>query len=505
MAAFHKQAEFKILFASADRLICPIQLKKNSFWGIGRSVVSTLVFAVSYPLYLGYLGLEVFGVWVMLMAVVAYLQLGSLNLPQAAAKFISESLVKKDATALCQYSSTLIGTIFGIGMVIMLLTYFSKEALSHLFKFPETLQPQIANLFFLTAVLTLQALVTETLGGMVSGAGRMDQVFQADILCRLVTLPLSLVLLHWHFNLLALFYGNIVGYLFYGVLMIVFTRRNLGFLPLSWRYMSWPQFCRMLRFTGPLFGGSLFSCLLQPFNRLLLGAMISPAAATIYDIADRASQVIRSHAEGGLRPLMPQISGLSAMAAEEEVRLLSLRAVQTILFWATPLFIMFYAAIDYVLPFWLHMKDIHDISINLHILLWGYYFNLLAVPFYYVFMGRGQANYCLYAHAIQSLLNLILGFLGLLAIRQIWVISLAASIGLIVSLILQMLLLLRSWGSVLYMVKKGLRSLSLPVVIFTPLLLFKGHMIYFVVLSSVVSILYILYLNYKHNTILQLK
>ena len=257
MTEHFDQTQPDLLTLSADKILSPSQLKKNSFWGIGRCINSILLFAISYPLYLRFLGLEIYGIWVMLMAIVTCLQYSSLNLPQAAAKFISESLVRKDTLSLYQYTSTIIGAIIGIGLVIIVFTFLTRASIAGFLNSPETLRPQVPYLLILAALLTFQVLGAETLGGIVSGAGRMDQVFQADILCRVLGFLLSLGLLHWHYGLLALFYGNICGYLVNVGLMLLFIRRNFGVLPLSWRYLSWQRLRRMVRFTGPLFGGSL--------------------------------------------------------------------------------------------------------------------------------------------------------------------------------------------------------------------------------------------------------
>ena len=489
----------EMLILSTDQILSPSQLKKNSFWGVSRSIILILLFGVSYPLYLRYLGLEVYGIWVMLMALVTSLQLTSLNLPQAAAKFISESLVRKDAVTLCRYASTLIGAISGIGLFIVVFTFLGRVAIAGFLNSPETLRPQLPYLLMLTGVLTFQVLAAETMGGIVSGSGRMDQVFQVDILCRVLGFLLSLWLLHRDYHVLALFYGNIAGYLVNVVLILGFIKRNFGVLPLRWRYLSWQQFRQMVRFTGPLFGGSLLSGLLPSFNRLLLGTMISPAAASIYDIADRGAQVIRATAETGIRPLMVQVSGLDALRDDGRIRMLSLKCVRTILLWITPLFIVSYLSAGYVIPFWLQLKEAAQITVIFNILLFGYFANLILIPIFYGFMGSGRVNHCFQAQLVHCMVNVVVAIIGILLVRQIWVISLAFTAGLTVSCLDILINFSHNRLDFMQLMAKGMKTLAIPCLFFLPLLLFQQHLYLFLTVTSVAVVLYALFII-KINT-----
>jgi O-antigen/teichoic acid export membrane protein len=486
------QTQPELFTLSADKIMSPSQLKKNSFWGIGRCINSILLFAISYPLYLRYLGLEYYGIWVMLMAIVTCLQFSSLNFPQAASKFISESLVRKDTLSLYQYASTIIGAITGMGVVIIVFALLVRSSIAGLLSLPETLRLQVPYLLMLTAVLTLQVLAAETLGGIVSGAGRMDQLFQADILCKVVGFLLSLALLHCDYNLLSLFYGNICGYLIYVTLMLVFIKLNFGVLPLSWRYLSWQKLRRMVRFTGPLFGGSLLTGLMQPFNRLLLGIMISPTAASIYDIADKGAQVIGSTAETGIRPLIVQVSGLDALRDDGRIRDLSLKCEQTILLWATPLFILSFLSAGYVIPFWLKINESSQVMINYSILLFGYFANLILIPIFYSYIGSGQVYNCLRASLVHCIVNVIVAIIGILLVRQIWVICLAFTAGLTLSCLDLLMIFSTDRRDFMHLMKKGIRTIAIPCLFYAPLVFFKQHLYLFILLAVIATLLYAL-------------
>ena len=480
------------LTISSSALFSPMQSRQNTVWGIGRSLAVTLLYLVSYPVYIRFLGLEVFGVWIMFMTVVLYLQLGFLSLPQAAAKFISENLARQDAMRVCQYATSMLVAILGISLLILLLALVSRPFIPCLSWVKGFGAAQLSYLAGLAVLVTVQAALAETLGGILAGLGRMDQTFQGEILRQVVTFLISLGLLFQGYQLLALFYGAILAYLLQLAWLVWLMRRSLGFFPLGLRFFSWARLAETARFSGPLLGGSLLSCLLQPFNRLLLGYMISPAATAIYEIADRGAQVIRSVAETGLRPYMPRISGLHALADLEQIRQVTVRLVETVIIWCTPVFFLFFLMADQLVAFWLRTAGTAEISFNLRLLLWANFLNLLCVPVYYAFMGLGLVGRCFRIYFLQALINVPAALLLVWTIGEVWAVSLAAALGISLGALDQIRLFFRTRAEAVHLIARGLRALAWPLMFFAPLMLVRQHLPLLLSFGSVAGLLYVL-------------
>jgi len=483
------------LAIASSLLLSPKQLRQNTVWGIFRSLTVTLLYLAFYPVYIGFLGLEVFGVWILFMSLVLYLQLGFLNLPQAATKFVSDALARQDALLICRYATSLLGGILGISLLILLLSLASREFLPRLSWIPEPWASQVPYLIGLTALITVQAILAETLGGILSGLGRMDRTYQMEILRHGVAFLASLGLLFKGYQLLAFFYGGILSYLLQLVVLVFFIRRSLGFLPLGLQFFSWPRLVETARFSGPLCGGSLMYCLLGPFNRLMLGYMISPAATAVYEIADRAGQALRSVAEMGLRPYLPQISGLTALGDFEQIRRVTIRLIKTIVIWGTPIFILFFLTADEIVAIWLRSAARPEISGNMRIILWAYYLNLLAFPVYYAFMGMGLVGRCFRNHLVMTLTNVPLAIVFLWGVREVWAVSLAMTVSFGLAALDQIWLFLRTRGEAISLISKGLRALSWPFLFFAPLILLRGHQPLLLAFGGVAGLLYVLWMK----------
>jgi O-antigen/teichoic acid export membrane protein len=234
---------------------------------------------------------------------------------------------------------------------------------------------------------------------------------------------------------------------------------------------------------------------LQPFNRLLLGYMISPAATAIYEIADRGAQVIRSVAETGLRPYMPRISGLTALADFDQIRHLTVKLVKTVIIWCTPIFFLFFLMADQLVAFWLRTPGTAEISFNLRLILWAYYLNLLSVPVYYAFMGTGQVSRCFRIYFLQALINVPAALLLVWTIGEVWAVSLAAALGISLAALDQIRLFFRTRAEAVHLIARGLRALAWPLMFFAPLMLLRQHFPLLLTFSGVVGLLYVLWMK----------
>ncbi|NQT03029.1 MAG: hypothetical protein HQ580_13455 [Planctomycetes bacterium] len=66
------------------------QLRINMASSVATHCVNIVVLAVTYPIYLHYLGYETYGVWLALGVVLAFARLSDLGMAQAVTKLVAE-------------------------------------------------------------------------------------------------------------------------------------------------------------------------------------------------------------------------------------------------------------------------------------------------------------------------------------------------------------------------------------------------------------------------------
>ena len=84
------------------------QLRINMATGVVTHCLNIAVLAVSYPVYLHFLGYERYGLWLALGAVLYITRLSDFGMAQAVTKLVAEELGKVDTQTVQQYVATAI-------------------------------------------------------------------------------------------------------------------------------------------------------------------------------------------------------------------------------------------------------------------------------------------------------------------------------------------------------------------------------------------------------------
>lgn len=82
------------------------QVHRNAAAGSSQVIVTAAIACISYPVYLGYLGYELYGVWLTLGVVLAFAQFGKIGLVPAMTKHVAEEYSRRDILAIRSYATT---------------------------------------------------------------------------------------------------------------------------------------------------------------------------------------------------------------------------------------------------------------------------------------------------------------------------------------------------------------------------------------------------------------
>jgi len=96
----------KFLYKGLNKYENLSQLKKNVFSGSFSAGINILVTFIAYPIYLKYLGAEKYGLWATVSVVLAFSQIGQLNIGIAITKYVAGEYGKRNFRAITEYVST---------------------------------------------------------------------------------------------------------------------------------------------------------------------------------------------------------------------------------------------------------------------------------------------------------------------------------------------------------------------------------------------------------------
>ncbi len=395
------------------------QFRINMVSGSVTAVINAVVMAIAYPVYLYFLGYEKYGVWLVLSVVLTFAQLGNLGIRPAVMKLVAEEHGRGNTKGIQSYVTTSLAILLFSGTIALILILLLRSQIVSAFNLSAR-KAAIASQFLpYIAFLSVCVALVQVLNSTVSGLGRMDIANYILSGGRVVTVGTSLILLWLGNGIESLLIGNTVSYILVGGASVFVIRKTTNLRLLRLGNLDNRRFRKLLRFGGGVFGGSLVSMFLHPFNKLMLSRYAGITTVPVYEIAFAGSMAIRGLFEVGLRALMPEISRISANMtryAKDRISQINRRAMKFIFVFGIPLYGGLIIVLTPLLKFWLRQKFVDELPIAFRIMLISTFLSLLGVPAYYTLLGLGMVRHTLIAHIILSSVSTLI----VLTIVSIW-------------------------------------------------------------------------------------
>jgi len=402
------------------------QLRRNMLAGAVSAVAGGLVAAISYPVYLRFLGYEQYGVWLAVAIVLSFGRFGNLGLAPAVAIKVAEDFARLDYASIRVTVSTALLTLTGVGFICVAGVVVFGNSIIGAMRLSPILAQQAHALLPFAALLSLYSVQIETLNAVLVGLGRLDLLVASQVLSRILSLAVSIALLAAGVGVVSLPVATLAGYVFLHFASLTLTRRITGHGCLSWRGFNFARLRKLATFGSGMVACSAMNLLLDPLNKFMLTRYAGPGSVPVYDLAYTLSMQLRSVLESGFRSLMPEVSRLAALGLTESagrIARANRRAIQLILTVGLPVFLLVFVVAPPGLRFWLGARFRPEIEPALRLLLAGCFLNLLGVPGYYTLLGLGKIKQVVASQVAQSVTNAVI-------ILSIALLSGTASIGL---------------------------------------------------------------------------
>jgi len=387
------------------------QFKRNMGAGSIMSLVGACLSIISYPLYLHYLGYHQYGLWLVLSVVVSVAQLGNLGIPWALMKLVAEDYSRGDWEGVRTYVNIGCGIILSIGLIFIGAIFLLRSAIVIWFKLGGIDARSVYSMLPYVAILSVLVLVFSTFNSALGGLGRMDLTSYNETLVQILIILFCGILLYFRLDLRAMVLGTLSGYVVAQVISFSQVQKIMP-IPLLARTRVSSQKARQLLGTGGwILGGGIFTMMFFPFTRLMLSRYAGLEAVAVNDMALTGSMRVRNIFDAAFRPMMPEVSGHSAMANTDlyhRVRLIDRKALLIILALALPTFIGLMLVMNPLLHLWLHRSFNPLLPSTFRIALIGAFASLLGSSAYYMFIGLGRARESAYSAGIQFIVNSLL-------------------------------------------------------------------------------------------------
>lgn len=391
------------------------KLLGNSFWNLSSYMVLMFAFLPSMGIMARILGLEPFGIYTLLFALIGYASMFDLG--------ISRALIR--AIAMADKQTQQIQSILGTATLLILLSSGVAAALVLLFS-PLLVQwlnisPNLRTdslLAFRLMALSLPFLLLQTVWlSYLEGLSDFKQVNIQRTISGLLLAILPLLAILYQASLSFAVLGLFVGRLITCVLAYFWA------LPTSLRKGLWhwdrQQAHGLLRFGGWLTVSNVISPLMVYFDRFLLSNLNGATTVSFYTAPAEAITRLLNIPGAVVRVIFPLISAQEDARQETRLTYLLLLGVCGLIS------LVGIVGAKWIILLWLGEAYIEQSVPLLQILLVGFFFNAIAQIPYTVIQAKGHAHITAYVHLAEilpyiALLYVLISHFGLLGAAIAW-------------------------------------------------------------------------------------
>ncbi|MBN2378068.1 MAG: oligosaccharide flippase family protein [Sedimentisphaerales bacterium] len=417
------------------------QLRRNVVSGVICAFVNFMALAVSYPIYLHFLGYETYGIWLVLTTVLSFAQMGNLGITPAVTKLVAEEYGSGDIKGIQSYVSMALIILSTIGAIMLTVILCLKSPIIALFKMiPENESTALCILPYI-GLLIIYVFVVQVLNSTLTGLGRMDQANYLRIVSRLAAVVITIGLLVTGIGIESLLIGNVASYIILHIGSVFFIKRTVHMRLLRIRNWDGKRLVKLFRFGGGVFSSSLMVMFLDPFNKLMLSRWAGVTSIPVYEIAYKSSVMLRGLIETGFRAIVPEVSRISVGAnntTRDRISKINHKTIKIIIFIGGPIFGIILATATPILKLWLGDNYLDTFPVVFRIMFIGSFFGLLGSAPYYIIMGLGRVGKFVFIVMVQCGLHvgIILGFIFLRGSLSVISVAIAIMLSMFISLIL---------------------------------------------------------------------
>jgi O-antigen/teichoic acid export membrane protein len=363
------------------------------------------------PIVVRTLGATAYGVWIVAVSTVSYLNLLDLGLRSAVIRFVSKAEAQgksdeaRSAIAAALWFRVLISTAVAVLSIVL------AVAFPHLFKIPSDLQRPAQITVLLCALGVAVGLISGVFGAVLAAINRYDVLSSIGVVKTVARAAGVVLILHHGGGLVSLAYWEFAVALFSGVItggtalkLFPSCRVRLGRPDVETLKMIWSYSFTM--FIIIIAGQVIFST-----DNLIIGSFLSVSVVAFYSIGGSlilySNQVVTAMST----TFTPLASGLDAAGKLDELRRLLMRGTQGTLGLVLPIGITLLVRGKTFIGLWMGQQYSEISGTVLQILLIGLFFTIANNTASNIMFATGRQKAVAKCAIIEAALNLSVSIL----------------------------------------------------------------------------------------------
>jgi O-antigen/teichoic acid export membrane protein len=393
-----------------QRLDSSQAVAQSALFNLAGILASALYALLLIPLIVGYVGVEQFGLWSLVLALSGYLGLVDLGMGSSFVKYVAEfaHLGKfDDVNRVVQHG---LGFYLIIGAAMLAAGYLLFPFLFRVLQVSPVHYGLAFTVFMLALVGFGISSVLNVVGSVLSGIQRADALNMVILGMFAAKFFGIWFALHRGYGLVGLMVADLaVGFATVAP-MIWVARKHFPYL--SFHVLSYDASLmrRLLRFGGQLQVSKLAEVVQSQFDKLLLTRFIGLGAVSLYDFGSRPLVRLRTLPLTAIASIVPAISALDVMENTARIQAALTRATKYVIILALPVFAFLISFAHEFLRLWLG-ESYDQSAVTLQILSVAYLASVVAAPLALVSQGKGEPKHQMRATLLQVFVNVLLSTL----------------------------------------------------------------------------------------------
>ncbi len=375
-----------------------------------RVIVGIAVMFFLIPFMVSRLGVDMFGLWTLIFAVVGLFGLMDLGFATAAMKYVAELTASGDHAGRNEVLATLLMVYGVLGVICLVLVAILAGPAAGWFDLsPDHAQPFTLALWLIGTAVAIN-FPASLVKAILIGSGRMHLVNAIELVTTLVNAALIVILLEAGFGLLGMAIATATTMLLGPVVMLPLAIRLTPGLSASPRLFSRSRVRELLGVSVYFFVANVAVLIILRIDPVVIKMFLALSAVAVYAVAAKIAEYTYLLNKQFSNALMPLVSQSKGAGDADTVRRILVDGTRFLLAIAVPFIALLFFYADAIVIRWMGHEFAQSVPL-LRILLLAVLFSSVQLNAANVLGMTGEHRFVAFAMGGSAVLNLILSII----------------------------------------------------------------------------------------------
>ena len=383
----------------------------NSIYNLIRRLVAFPIGLVLPPVTIKYIGIEGYGIWVLVQTIITYTSMMDMGLSPAMTKYTAEYEARGDRFRIIQIFNTLFVIYVFLCCILFIVVFLCRGLIIDFFIKPISIPKETVSFVLITSTLVFCFNMVFTVYlSFLNGLQRMDITNKIGSISSICSCILSILLLYLGGGIKGLAIAGGISSLIAAFMYIRNSKKIAPYLVFNPFLFSFKTIKEIWGFSSYGAVGNILAIAQFQSDKLIISYFLGVKSLAIYDVAHRVIFFVWGMCGSLITPIMPAIAHTHAKYGVEK----SKEVFQTIFKYTSlivcPLFLFVSIFADKLILVWLGTGYENAIPV-LRVLSLAFFISILSGPGASILTGMGFYKICFYGGVITTILTVFLSLI----------------------------------------------------------------------------------------------